>query len=194
MTNGWNGLWRIALAAGLLAMLAACGSLPPARERPAEHAAPVDASTTLAKIAAASTPPGEHSGFRLMPLGVYSLDARVQLARRAQRSLVVQYYQFENDATGRLLMRALREAAGRGVKVRLLVDDLYTARSQQPLLALSTVPNVEVRLFNPFCCGREGGLLSRFAASPFDVVRLNHRMHNKLFVADGVMAVVVEKS
>ncbi|MDH6594740.1 putative cardiolipin synthase [Variovorax sp. TBS-050B] len=190
MTNGWNGLWRIALAAGLLAMLAACGSLPPARERPAEHAAPVDASTTLAKIAAASTPPGEHSGFRLMPLGVYSLDARVQLARRAQRSLVVQYYQFENDATGRLLMRALREAAGRGVKVRLLVDDLYTARSQQPLLALSTVPNVEVRLFNPFCCGREGGLLSRFAASPFDVVRLNHRMHNKLFVADGVMAVV----
>ena len=141
----------------MLAALAACGSLPPARERPAVNAAAVDPTTTLAKIAAASTPPGEHSGFRLMPLGVYSLDARVQLAQRAQRSLVVQYYQFENDATGRLLMRALREAGARGVQVRLLVDDLYTVKSQQPLLALSATPNMEVRLFNPFCCAREQG-------------------------------------
>jgi putative cardiolipin synthase len=173
----------------MAAALAACGSLPPVRERPAVSAAAVDPSTTLARIAAASTPPGEHSGFRLMPLGVYSLDARVQLAERAQRSLVVQYYQFENDATGRLLMRALREAAGRGVQVRLLVDDLYTVKSQQPLLALSATPNIEVRLFNPFCCGRNG-FLSRFLASPHEIGRLNHRMHNKLFIADGVMAVV----
>jgi putative cardiolipin synthase len=86
-------------------------------------------------------------------------------------------------------MRALREAAGRGVKVRLLVDDLYTAKSQQPLLALAQVPNVEVRLFNPFCCGRDG-FISRFVASPQEIGRLNHRMHNKLFIADGVMAVV----
>jgi putative cardiolipin synthase len=146
-------------------------------------------STTLAKIAAASTPPGEHSGFRLMPLGVYSLDARIQLAQRAQRSLVVQYYQLENDAVGRLLLRTLREAAARGVKVRVLVDDLYTVKSQQLLLALSETPNVQVRLYNPFCCGRNG-FLSRFAASPWEIVRLNHRMHNKLFIADGVMAVV----
>ena len=173
----------------MLAALVACGSLPPARERPAVNAAAVDPTTTLAKIAAASTPPGEHSGFRLMPLGVYSLDARVQLAQRAQRSLVVQYYQFENDATGRLLMRALREAGARGVQVRLLVDDLYTAKSQQLLLALSQTPNVDVRLFNPFCCGRNG-FLSRFAASPHEIGRLNHRMHNKLFIADGAMAVV----
>ena len=173
----------------MLAALVACGSLPPARERPAVNAAAVDPTTTLAKIAAASTPPGEHSGFRLMPLGVYSLDARVQLAQRAQRSLVVQYYQFENDATGRLLMRALREAGARGVQVRLLVDDLYTTKSQQLLLALSQTPNVDVRLFNPFCCGRNG-FLSRFAASPHEIGRLNHRMHNKLFIADGAMAVV----
>ena len=152
-------------------------------------AAPVDPGTPLALIAAASTPPGEHSGFRLMPLGVYSLDARVQLARRAQRSLVVQYYQLANDATGRLLLRSVREAAMRGVKVRILVDDLYTAHSQQLLLAIAQTPNVEVRLFNPFCCGRNG-LLSRFLASPHEFQRLNHRMHNKLFIADGVMAVV----
>ncbi|VWX63589.1 putative cardiolipin synthase [Burkholderiales bacterium 8X] len=177
-------LWLVAMC-----LLAGCGSLPAVRERPAALAAKADPNTALAKIAAASTPPDEHSGFRLMPLGVYSLDARVQLAQRAQRSLVVQYYQFENDSTGRLLMRAIREAAGRGVKVRMLVDDLYTAKSQQPLLALAQVPNVEVRLFNPFCCGRNG-FLSRFVASPHEIVRLNHRMHNKLFVADGAMAIV----
>jgi putative cardiolipin synthase len=189
MTPFWTRLVRGTAIVALAAVLGACGSLPPARERPVEQAAKADPSTRLARIVTASTPPEEHSGFRLMPLGVYSLDARVQLAQRAEHSLVVQYYQFENDATGRLLMRALREAAGRGVKVRLLVDDLYTAKSQQPLLALSQTPNVEVRLFNPFCCGRNG-FLSRFVASPHEIVRLNHRMHNKLFVADGVMAVV----
>src|ERR1700752_4529421 len=104
-----------------IAMLGACGSLPPAHERPEERAAQPDPSTRLAKIVVDSTPPGEHSGFRLMPLGVYSLDARIQLAQRAQQWFVVQYYQLENDGTGRLLMRALREAAARGVKVRVLV-------------------------------------------------------------------------
>jgi len=187
--KAWIRFLRMALAGVLLAALGACGSLPPARERPAEQATAADPSTTLAKIAAASTPPGEHSGFRLMPLGVYSLDARIQLAQRAQRSLVVQYYQLENDAVGRLLLRTLREAAARGVKVRVLVDDLYTVKSQQLLLALSETPNVQVRLYNPFCCGRNG-FLSRFASSPFEIARLNHRMHNKLFIADGVMAVV----
>ncbi|HEY2255637.1 MAG TPA: phospholipase D family protein [Variovorax sp.] len=181
-------LRRLVLLAAL-GVLGACGALPAAHERPEERAAAPDPSTRLAQIVAASTPPGEHSGVRLMPLGVYSLDARIQLAKRAQRSLVLQYYQFENDGTGRLLMRALREAAARGVKVRLLVDDLYTTQSQQPLLMLAQTPNVEVRLFNPFCCGRDG-LLSRFAASPQEIPRLNHRMHNKLFIADGVVAVV----
>ncbi|RIX84660.1 phospholipase D family protein [Acidovorax cavernicola] len=188
--NDWaHSLLRAALAGALLVVLGACGSLPPARERPAEHAAVADPGTALAKIVAASTPPGEHSGFRLMPLGVYSLDARIQLAQRAEHSLVVQYYQLENDATGRLLLRTLREAAARGVKVRVLVDDLYTVKSQKLLLALSETPNVSVRLFNPFCCARDG-FLSRFVVSIFDIHRLNHRMHNKLFIADGAMAVV----
>ena len=180
---------RALLALSVIALLGACGSLPPMRERAMATSTQADPSTALAKIAVASTPPGEHSGFRLMPLGVYSLDARIQLAQRAQRSLVVQYYQLENDAVGRLLLRSLREAALRGVKVRVLVDDLYTVKSQQLLLALSETQNVDVRLYNPFCCGRNG-FISRFAASPHEIGRLNHRMHNKLFIADGTMAVV----
>lgn len=180
---------RLAWVLGLAALLAACGTLPPRAAMEETTALAPDPVTGLARIAAASTPPGEHSGFRLMPLGVYSLDARIELARRAERSLDLQYYVIENDGAGRLLLRTLKEAAQRGVRVRLLVDDLYTARTDQLLLALAATPNIEVRLFNPFCCARGSGLAGRFIASAFELRRLNHRMHNKLFIADGVMAV-----
>jgi putative cardiolipin synthase len=168
--------------------LSACGSLPAFKQMAPTTAFAPDPQSPLAKVVAASTPPGEHSGFRLMPLGVYSLDARIQLAQRAQHTLDVQYYVIADDGAGRLLLRTLKQAAQRGVRVRLLVDDLYTATTDQLLLALDGTPNVEVRLFNPFCCAR-GSLAGRFAASLFDVKRLNHRMHNKLLIADGVMAV-----
>ncbi|KQP11827.1 phospholipase D family protein [Pseudorhodoferax sp. Leaf267] len=182
--------WAVqAFLALCVAVLTACGSLPAAPERAAERAEAADPGTPLATIATASGPADTRSGARLLPLGVYALDARIQLAERARRSLIVQYYQFENDATGRLLLQALRDAGQRGVQVRVLVDDLYTAKSQRLLLALSKTPNVQVRLYNPFCCNRNG-VLARFVASPHEFGRLNHRMHNKLFVADGVMAVV----
>lgn len=170
-------------------LLSACGSLPAVKLMADTRTLPVDKSAPLAKIVAASTPQGEHSGFRLMPLGVYSLDARLELAKRATRSLDVQYYVIENDGAGRLLLRALKQAAQRGVQVRLLVDDLYTAHTEQLLLALGATPNIEIRLFNPFCCARSS-LATRFTASALDIRRLNHRMHNKLFVADGSLAVV----
>ncbi|RYF77020.1 MAG: phospholipase D family protein [Comamonadaceae bacterium] len=183
-----RGLGDWCLAATLAVLLAGCGGLPQRRAMAPSIALPPAASSPLGRIVAASTPPEEHSGFRLMPLGVYSLDARIEMARRAQHSLDVQYYVIENDGAGRLLLRTLKEAAQRGVRVRLLVDDLYTARTEQLLLALAATPNVEVRLFNPFCCARDM-LAGRFIASAFDLRRLNHRMHNKLFIADGVMAV-----
>ena len=129
------------------------------------------------------------TGFRLMPLGFYSLDARIQLARRARYSLDVQYYLIQDDRTGRLLMRNLRDAALRGVRVRLLVDDLYTVGGDPMFRGLAAFPNVEVRLFNPFCCARQS-IVSKYAASIADFRRLNHRMHNKLFIADGVFAVM----
>ncbi|WP_256329919.1 phospholipase D family protein [Variovorax sp. YR216] len=184
----WAG--RVLRAALLLAavLLTACGGLPPVKQMAPTTAPPIDPQTSLAKIVAASTPPGEHSGFRLMPLGEYSLQTRIDLAERAQRTLDVQYYVIANDGAGWLLLRALKQAAERGVRVRLLVDDLYTANTEHLLLALHNIPNAEVRLFNPFCCAR-GSLPGRFAASAFDFERLNHRMHNKLFIADGVMAV-----
>ena len=89
--------------------------------------------TPLGRIAKASTADPEQSGFRLMPTGQFALQARIELARRAQRTLDVQYYQIHDDRTGRYLLRTLRDASERGVRVRLIIDDLYTS-GQDPLL------------------------------------------------------------
>ena len=175
----------------LSAALGACSTLPSIdREAIKSEAIPLSTQTTLGKIAQGSQPTPEASGFRLMPLGLFSLDTRVQLARRAQVSLDVQYYHFEDDETGRWLLRALRDAAERGVRVRVLIDDLYTGGKDPLWLAFAAHKNVEVRLFNPFARARGRGQGGRFIASLDEWGRVNHRMHNKLFIADGAMAVI----
>jgi len=180
--------FRLRLTLGLMAMaLVACGSLPrkapltPANPRPPIH------DTAFARMAKASLTPGHPSGFRLLPQASHALDARMQLIARAERTLDVQYYFIGNDVSGRAFLLALGEAAGRGVQVRLLVDDLHTAEIEPMLRSISGQPNMDVRLFNPFCCARSG-LVSRFVASLSDWRRLNHRMHNKLMIADGSVA------
>jgi putative cardiolipin synthase len=189
MAIGWRR-FATGLTLPLLVALTGCGSLP-ARLTPAvSEAIGVSTNTTLGRIAERYRPAPDHSGFRLMPLGSFSLDTRVQLAQRAQASLDVQYYHLHDDESGRWLLRALRDAAQRGVRVRLLLDDFYTSGQDDLLLGLAAHPNVEVRLFNPFCCLRAAGQLSRFLASLGEIKRVNHRMHNKLFIADGAMAVV----
>ena len=175
----------------LSVLLGACTSLPVIdRGAIASEAIPLSTETTLGRIAKSSQPSPELSGFRLMPLGLFSLDTRVQLAKRAEVSLDVQYYHFENDETGRWLLRALRDAADRGVRVRLLIDDLYTSGQDTYWLSFAAHANVEVRLFNPFARARARGQGGRFLASLDDWSRVNHRMHNKLLIADGAMAVI----
>jgi cardiolipin synthase C len=183
-------LRRAAAPGAVLAaiLLAGCGALPLRGDLPVTMALPPAPDSPLVKIAEASIPSPDQTGFRLMPLGVYSLDTRIQLAQRAKYSLDLQYYLIQNDGTGRLLLRSLRDAALRGVRVRLLVDDLYTSGSDPLLIGLAALPNFEVRLFNPFCCDRDS-VASKYIYSFAHFERLNHRMHNKLFIADGVMAV-----
>jgi putative cardiolipin synthase len=184
---------RISLGAGfaLLAsvLVAACGALPTRPDVPASRALSASPDSLLARVAHDSTPSQSLSGFRLMAGGYYSLDARIELVRRARESLDVQYYLIQNDRTGRLLMRSLRDAALRGVRVRLLVDDLYTVGGDPMFRGLAAFTNVEVRLFNPFCCARQS-VASRYTGSLVEFRRLNHRMHNKLFIADGSIAVM----
>jgi cardiolipin synthase C len=170
-------------------LLSACGALPTLADRPFSSWQQPSTGSPLVRIVHDSIPDPTMTGFRLMPLGFYSLDARIELTSRAVHSLDVQYYLIQNDRTGRLLMRNLRDAALRGVRVRLLVDDLYTVGGDPMFRGLAAFNGVEVRLFNPFCCGRQS-ISSKFIASLADFQRLNHRMHNKLFIADGVVAVM----
>jgi len=182
--EGVHVRWVVALLAFLLA---GCASLPARDSQPASYALGDVAGTQLADIAARSVPPGEN-GFRLLSEARDALEARLALIDRAQRTLDLQYFIWNADSTGRTMLAAVRNAALRGVRVRLLLDDLYTAETDPLLQGLSGFEGVEVRLFNPFPSGR-GSLFGRIASSLGDIGRVRHRMHNKLLVADNVVAI-----
>lgn len=114
-----------------------------------------------------------------------SFAVRVLLARAAARTLDVHYYIWHGDTTGKLLMAALYEAAERGVRVRLLLDDNGTAGVDTELATLNAHSNIEVRLFNPFLNRRFKPL-----GYTYDFFRLNRRMHNKSFTADAQATVI----
>jgi len=175
------------LAAPLVVLLlAGCAGLPVGYERSDSFALQDTGSTTLGRIArdAVAAHPGR-SGFRPLSGGVDALVTRLALAEAAERSLDLQYYIWRDDLTGRLLADALLRAADRGVRVRILVDDVGTKANDEVLLSLDAHPNVEVRLFNPVASRvfRGIGLLTEFT-------RTNRRMHNKSFVADNQRAVL----
>jgi len=192
LAPAWPTWCRLLLPLLALLLITGCATPLPVVDRQAiaSEAIPASPDTTLSYVVANSTPDPALSGFRLMPLGSFSLDTRVQLARRAQASIDVQYYHFEPDETGRWLLRALRDAANRGVRVRLLVDDFYTGGHDEMFLAFAAHKNVEVRVFNPFNRLRGAGHTARFLFAVGDWSRVNHRMHNKLFVVDGIAAVI----
>lgn len=122
------------------------------------------------------------SGFRLLPDGIGAFVARAWLARMATRTLDLQYYLINADDTGRLLAGEVLAAADRGVRVRILLDDIYTLRTNRPIAILDSHPQIEIRLFNPWA--RRRGRIARALGFLLEAARLNHRMHNKLFVAD----------
>ena len=128
--------------------------------------------------------PGQ-SGIVELRDGRDAFAARVLLADTAERTLDLQYYIWRKDMSGSLLFAAVCRAADRGVRVRLLLDDNNTAGLDGFLGALTSHPNIKVRLFNPF-------RLRRFRPLEYltDFARLNRRMHNKSFTVDGQVAIV----
>jgi cardiolipin synthase C len=190
MTSARTPVFLRSFALLLMVALAGCASLPPVPQRAESKAITGTRDTLLGRLASASldgSGPGE-SGFRLLPAGDFAFDARIALARRAERSLDVQYYQIQRDSIGLQFLRELRDAAGRGVRVRLLVDDLYTAGEDELFRTFAAMPNVEVRLFNPLP-SRGTTLAGRLLFSLHEFTRINHRMHNKLFIADNRFSV-----
>ncbi|UOD29486.1 phospholipase D family protein [Massilia violaceinigra] len=170
----------------LAATLSGCASLPPLDGRTPSHylaaTPPTRLGTALAPLNAAH--PGM-SGLYSLASGRDAFAARAMLANAAERTLDIQYYIWRNDSTGLLLFNALRAAAQRGVRVRLLLDDNNTRGLDPILAALDADPNIEVRLFNPFVLRehRALGYLSDFS-------RLNRRMHNKSFTADNAATII----
>lgn len=176
-------------AIALVCLVSACASLPSRTAVSYEPAATFSPATELGRLTAAfHAEPEGLSGARVLPQAAYALDARLALIRHAQTALDLQYYLLGNDKTGKLILRELRDAARRGVRVRLLLDDFYTTKLDPMLLGLAAYPNVEIRLFNPIVAGRDHSA-TRWLNFATDFRRLNHRMHNKLFVVDGAIAI-----
>jgi cardiolipin synthase C len=164
---------------------AACGRLPSIDHR--TQAVSLDPTPTA--LARAIVPMVEaHPGLA----GVYPLldardafAARILLAQAAERTLDVRYYIWRRDISGTWLLEALRGAADRGVRVRLLLDDNHTSEIDPLLATLGAHPNIQVRLFNPFVTRAH-----RWIDYVTDFSRLNRRMHNKSFTADNQATIV----
>ena len=129
--------------------------------------------------------PADQSGIYALHDPHEAFAARALLARKADHSLDVQYYIWRDDKTGNMLLRELLQAADRGVRVRLLLDDGGTTGLDKSLAAMSMHPNIHVRLFNPFVMrtGKYLGYVTHFS-------RTNRRMHNKSFTADSQATII----
>jgi len=171
-----------------LLLLAGCASLPPPPAKAPEQAFAAPQTTALGKKVLAVEPTSDVSGFRMLQAGADAFAALQALIDGAQHALDLQYYLVRDEPSTRFLLRRVYAAAGRGVKVRMLVDDLNTAGEEDSLLCLANQRGIEVRLYNPFPAGRFS-TLSRVLASATDVARISARMHNKMLVADNALAV-----
>lgn len=171
-------------------LLAGCQTLDTGAPREASAVIPDTGETAVHGLfpgVAVRAETGE-SGFRLLPDGIGAFVARAWLARTAGRSLDLQYYMISADDTGRLLAGEVLAAADRGVRVRILLDDIYAAQTDRAIAVLDSHPHIEVRLFNPWT--RRRGALARAFNFLLDPVRLNRRMHNKLFAADNYAVII----
>lgn len=150
---------------------------------------PADAGITQQINKRLAGQPAGYSGFRLLALSSEALTARLALASQAVSSIDVQYYMIHDDPTGRLVNRHILAAADRGVRVRILIDDINVAGRDRNILALDAHPHIEVRIFNPFKI-RQSFALAIGTQFLFDGRRLNRRMHNKTFIVDSQVAII----
>ncbi len=173
------------LAAGIL-LLTACAGVPFDHPKSASQYLPADNSTRVGEIAETwVSTHGDHSGFIGLPDGIQALGARLKMMEAAERGIDAQYFIIKKDRAGALFAGKLLSAADRGVRVRLLVDDIFTPGTDQAFTLLNSHPNIEVRLFNPV--SRQSFKYWGFLA---DFSRANRRMHNKSFTVDNGMTIV----
>jgi putative cardiolipin synthase len=171
----------------LALLLVGCASHPAPSE---SYSVAPDASPLGRRIQqlAAEQPHG-YSGFRLLPESTEAFAARTEMIRAAQLSLDVQYYIVHDGMTTRALIEELLQAADRGVRVRLLLDDTTSDGHDYRIGTLAAHPNIQIRVFNPLHLGRSTGI-TRTMGRLLHLSLQHRRMHNKLMLVDGSLAIV----
>ena len=177
----------ILLSSSLFLTLPACTTLPKQQPQPIEYAfnTPTE-QTTLAKIVLPLREQNpDLTGYHLLYDPLEALAARIELINKAEKSLDLQYYIWDNDKIGSLALHAMIQAADRGVKIRLLVDDNNAKKMEGIYMALDQHTNIDVRLYNPY-------RFRHFRAMDMvlDLKRINRHMHNKSFIADNQIALI----
>ncbi len=182
-------MYRLTILICVVAMTGACGSIPTRTDPTAMYSLPKTNSGVLNQVAervAASLDEGE-SAFWLLERADFSFEVRLALVDQAVESLDIQYFIWEKDPTSRLFSHRVIQAADRGVRVRIMLDDLTLNGQDGEFSALASHPNISVRTFNPWRSrrnlGRAGEYFLRFGT-------LNHRMHIKTVIADGQFAIL----
>ena len=168
---------------GLSLFLVACASAPMVNDKPSSYFNDREAVESPLTALASAHP---RSGVSLLADPDEALQSRLHLAALAQSTLDLQYYLWQGDDSGLALTYEVLRAAERGVRVRILLDDIYHSRRDSAYQTLDAHPNVEVRLFNPM--GNRGSVKQMNYAVGKST--FNYRMHNKIFLVDGVAAIL----
>jgi len=181
-------LARAVVTTAVALVAAGCASIDFDYPRTESHALTDTAETYLGKqiIPVVAMKPEDQSGFYPMNDGIDALASRLLLAQRAEKSIDVQYYLIKSDIVGRAFILSLLRAADRGVRVRLLLDDMFTSGYDVGMAALDSHPNFDIRIYNPFHRGTAG----KFRSAVTGFGRINRRMHNKSFTVDNQITLI----
>ncbi|WP_045485088.1 phospholipase D family protein [Pseudomonas sp. StFLB209] len=153
------------------------------------QALPAEQSSFGRSIQALALPHEGRSGFRLLSSSSEAFSARAELIRMARTSLDLQYYIVHDGLSTRALVEELLQAADRGVRIRILLDDTTSDGQDQTIATLAAHPHIQIRLFNPQALGRETGV-TRSVGRLMNLSRQHRRMHNKLWLADNSVGIV----
>lgn len=178
---------RLALVVCTLsAGITGCRQAPFDYPRESTHAAPPAMESRLGELSRSWFESGEqNSGFYPVASGMDSLGLRLRLIESADATIDMQYFLMKPDFAAALMTGKLLEAADRGVRIRLLLDDIFTTMTDEELAVLDRHPHIEVRLFNPLVRG-----LDRWASFFWHLSKSNRRMHNKSFTVDNIATIV----
>jgi cardiolipin synthase C len=170
----------------LLLLLIGCASTPKEYHRVPSTAIKDQEMTTAGQFIkdGIEKHPGK-SGFHLLASGKKAFTARNAMTQIAEKTIDVQYFVWQSDSIGAILVNQLIKASERGVRVRMLIDDYYSGGRDFGFTKLDLLANFEVRVFNPYV-GRDSQLFEFMS----DMSRLNHRMHNKAFIMDNTYAII----